>query len=192
MFILLSGPASFSSAVATLPEPPTWLHVLRLPLALLASLILLLIARHLISRPTLPIALSVQPKLIDVKTCQPLPATEVPASSGSASRFRWLPWLSRSKEMTTIKAATPRPVTATLPLPTPQGRAPSRAGPVRRPEPALAPHTQVDVEAPLPALFDCQTPVSMAKIIMSRHTYRRPSPHPSRAPSISTSPAPSS
>jgi hypothetical protein len=30
-------------------------------------------------------------------------------------------------------------------------------------------------EPPLPALYDTQLPISMAKMIMSRHTYRRPS-----------------
>jgi len=31
--------------------------------------------------------------------------------------------------------------------------------------------------APLPALYDTPVPMSMAKMIMSRHTYRRPSPN---------------
>ncbi|KAJ7435143.1 hypothetical protein FB451DRAFT_1309914 [Mycena latifolia] len=49
----------------------------------------------------------------------------------------------------------------------------ARAGPVRRPEPSLS---ALAVDAPLPALYECQTPASMAKMIMSRHTYRRPAP----------------
>ncbi|KAF8351968.1 hypothetical protein F5887DRAFT_1068342 [Amanita rubescens] len=50
---------------------------------------------------------------------------------------------------------------------------------VRRPGPAF--------ETPLPALYQTEVPVSMAKIIMSRHTYRKPTPRP---PSRSPSPTP--
>ncbi|KAJ7219006.1 hypothetical protein B0H12DRAFT_1241485 [Mycena haematopus] len=43
-------------------------------------------------------------------------------------------------------------------------------GIVRRPEARLRPR----IEAPLPAIYESKTPVSMAKMIMSRHTYRAP------------------
>ncbi|KAK2460874.1 hypothetical protein APHAL10511_007344 [Amanita phalloides] len=42
-------------------------------------------------------------------------------------------------------------------------------------------------ETPLPAMYQTEVPASMAKIIMSRHTYRRPTPRP---PSRSSSPSP--
>ncbi|KAJ6470996.1 hypothetical protein C8R45DRAFT_421895 [Mycena sanguinolenta] len=41
-----------------------------------------------------------------------------------------------------------------------------------RPEAALA--TKPRIEAPLPAIHESETPVSMAKMMMSRHTYRAP------------------
>ncbi|KAJ7059190.1 hypothetical protein C8F01DRAFT_274775 [Mycena amicta] len=52
---------------------------------------------------------------------------------------------------------------------------------VRRPEPGLA---AVGVEASVP-VYESQRPASMAKLIMSRHTYRRPAP-PSPPPSSSS------
>ncbi|KAJ6453508.1 hypothetical protein C8R45DRAFT_1223110 [Mycena sanguinolenta] len=56
-----------------------------------------------------------------------------------------------------------------------------------RPETALA--TKPRVEAPLPAIYESETPVSMANMMMSRHAYRAPSSTPRRSPSA---PAPSS
>ncbi|KAF7295749.1 hypothetical protein HMN09_01117200 [Mycena chlorophos] len=58
-----------------------------------------------------------------------------------------------------------------------------------RPEAALA--ARHVVEAPPAAIYESQTPASMAKLIMSRHTYRRPAPAPS-APSLTSASAPSS
>ncbi|KAF7762093.1 hypothetical protein Agabi119p4_8686 [Agaricus bisporus var. burnettii] len=46
----------------------------------------------------------------------------------------------------------------------------SAAQPWRRTGPAF--------ESPLPAMYQTDVPVSMAKMIMSRHTFRRPAPRP--------------
>jgi hypothetical protein len=54
---------------------------------------------------------------------------------------------------------------------------------VRRPEAALA--VRPRIEAPLPAIYESETPVSMAKMIMSRHTHRGPTPR--RSPSMPAS-----
>ncbi|KAJ7712250.1 hypothetical protein B0H14DRAFT_3019338 [Mycena olivaceomarginata] len=63
-------------------------------------------------------------------------------------------------------------------LPTPLSRHTYPKG-VRRPEPAFAARPRI--EAPLPAIYECPTPLSMAKLIMSRHhTQRRPA-HRARA-----------
>ncbi|KAJ6575630.1 hypothetical protein DFH09DRAFT_1311690 [Mycena vulgaris] len=81
------------------------------------------------------------------------------------------------QEKSTPKSA-PKPASSWLPLrlswetlpPPPASSASShvsRAGPVRHPEPALA--TRPRVEAPLPAIYESHTPVSMAKMIMTRH-----------------------
>ncbi|KAF9224890.1 hypothetical protein BS17DRAFT_701968 [Gyrodon lividus] len=52
----------------------------------------------------------------------------------------------------------------------------------RRPRPQFQP--------PPPALFENPVPLSMAKIIMSRHTFRRPNPNRARRTSISSSSRP--
>ncbi|KAJ7615582.1 hypothetical protein FB45DRAFT_1138255 [Roridomyces roridus] len=156
-----------------MPEPATWLHALRLPLAFLASLILLTLARRFLPRPALVVPIQVQEKLVAAKTA--LPAAETPTASHG--RFSWLPRLTwetlPAAPVPVMETKSKMPTTTTTtklntPLPLPNGRAPTRAGPVRRPEPALAPHLRVGVEAPLPALYSCP-PASMAKMTMSRH-----------------------
>nr|GAT60543.1 predicted protein [Mycena chlorophos] len=68
---------------------------------------------------------------------------------------------------------------------------------------ASRPQTTLNVDTPLPALYISEEPASMAKLIMGRHMYRRPTlPSPRRttpkharsvsAPTISYSPPPSS
>ncbi|KAJ7609864.1 hypothetical protein FB45DRAFT_1010128 [Roridomyces roridus] len=173
MFILPATSVT-DVALASMPEPATWLHALRLPLAFLASLILLTLARRFLPRPALVVPIQVQEKLVAAKTA--LPAAETPTASHG--RFSWLPRLTWETlpaapvPVMETKSKTPTTTTTTkpnMPLPLPNGRAPTRAGPVRRPEPALAPHLRVGVEAPLPALYSCP-PASMAKMIMSRHS----------------------
>ncbi|KAJ7021184.1 hypothetical protein C8F04DRAFT_1141819 [Mycena alexandri] len=52
------------------------------------------------------------------------------------------------------------------------------------PPPLRPAFTRITNTLAVPAIYECQTPVSMAKMIMSRHTYRRPtSPAPAPAPS---------
>lgn len=45
-------------------------------------------------------------------------------------------------------------------------------------------------EQPVPAIYQSQEPLSMAKLIMSRHTFRRPTPKPPKR-SVSVPPTPS-
>ncbi|KAF7327016.1 hypothetical protein MKEN_00276500 [Mycena kentingensis (nom. inval.)] len=124
------------------------------------------------------------------------PARDTVQPEKARARARWynglfgfaLKW----ETLPPISLADALPITLHPPPPPPiRGRYIYRGGRgvgfVRRPEPAPVSHK---VEAPLPALYDTQ-PASMAKLIMARHTFRRPaSPAaqtpaaPRRAPSI--------
>ncbi|KAJ7135148.1 hypothetical protein C8R46DRAFT_649866 [Mycena filopes] len=169
MFILPAHAAPFHLTAAA-PAAATWWAPLRLPLALIASLVLLALVRAVlvasfrrVHAAKLPVA--VLEKGVPVKdgksswlpayfSSAPSPAPPAPASDAPAPTVR--------------PAPTPAPSTAALAPPASRGRPAARAGPVRRPEPALSAH-HLSVEAPLPALYACETPVSMAKMIMSRH-----------------------
>ncbi|KAJ6575652.1 hypothetical protein DFH09DRAFT_1361807 [Mycena vulgaris] len=152
-----------------LPAAPARLRLFpaaTLALTLLAALLVLtMVHAAFAARRRLVLPLSAKPISVQVQEKSASKSAPKPASS-------WLP-LHLSWE--------------TLPPP-PVSSASShvpRAGPVRHPEPALA--TRPRVEAPLPAIYASPTPVSMAKMIMNRHTYRRPCPSLSRAsPSASS------
>ncbi|KAJ6569734.1 hypothetical protein DFH09DRAFT_1313523 [Mycena vulgaris] len=135
-----------------------------LALTLLAALLVLAGVRATVAaRRRLALPLSVKAIQVQVQEKITPKSAPKPASSWSPLRLSW----------------------ETLPPPpasSPQPHVP-RAGPVRRPEPALV--SRPRAEAPLPAIYESPTPVSMAKMIMNRHTYRRPSPSPSRPSSSS-------
>ncbi|KAJ7107588.1 hypothetical protein C8R44DRAFT_804811 [Mycena epipterygia] len=163
MFIL---PAQSLVLSAATPAAYPWLA----PLALLASVLLLALARAVLLRPCPPLALP-----LAVAEKQRLP---VRVKTTGLALLAWLLPLRLSWEtlqlglplMTQLKdeKTTPAPVEAKAPAP-PRGRITAA---VSRPEPARAARPRI--EAPLPAIYESQTPVSMAKMIMSRHTYRAP------------------
>ncbi|KAK7042667.1 hypothetical protein R3P38DRAFT_2891660 [Favolaschia claudopus] len=153
-------------------------------LALLsATLLLSLLIRFVLVRSSLAARLR-------LKATSPVPVAEkivpgdsesedAPKASEEKKSASWLATLSYSLPIALDqRAATPPPM---------RGRHVYRGGrgvgfvqpQPRRPEAALAMRQMV--EAPLPAIYECQTPASMAKMIMSRHTYRRASPPPPRA-----------
>ncbi|KAJ6470999.1 hypothetical protein C8R45DRAFT_421928 [Mycena sanguinolenta] len=203
MFILpVHAHTSSFSLPFSWPQPqfngvfPHWqwlLLPLRLGLTLLATLLVfVLVRRLLVSR-------------FGVKKAAPIavPAVEKPSPSsleGGEKRSSWLPSLNVNVNVnvnhgiTTLAESLPITLNGP-PAPPIRGRHVYRGGrgvgfnvSTRRPEAALA--TKQRVEAPLPAIYEPETPVSMAKMIMSRHTYRAPSPHaPRRSPAA---PAPSS
>ncbi|KAJ7721988.1 hypothetical protein B0H16DRAFT_1473559 [Mycena metata] len=170
MFILPAHAAPFA-AVASLDaaaQRAWW----TLPLTLLATLLILALVRAVTvtalfygrRAPALPLAVLEKGALglKPVVTAPPAPR-----------RWLHLPFLS-SSPATPATSTTPAPDAAQIPSsplsqapPAGRGRPAARAGAVRRPEPALS--VRARVEAPLPALYECQTPASMAKMIMSRH-----------------------
>ncbi|KAJ7178275.1 hypothetical protein C8R46DRAFT_1188291 [Mycena filopes] len=164
MFILPAHAAPFHLTAAA-PAAATWWAPLRLPLALIASIVLLALVRAVlvasfrrVHSAKLPVA--VLEKGVPVKSSSWLPAyfsTSAPAPPAPASD---------------APRPAPAPAPSTAAPPASRGRPAARAGPVRRPEPALSAH-HLSVEAPLPALYACETPVSMAKMIMSRHPRSR-------------------
>ncbi|KAJ7510727.1 hypothetical protein B0H11DRAFT_1032383 [Mycena galericulata] len=163
-------------------------HTWSAPLALLAALTVLLLIRHVLRSASLTPALPVSDKAAAAaaasflaKPTSALPAAEAPAAKWS-SLSTWLPlrlsWetLPASPPAPTAPSlkpspspSTPRSAAAPPPPPPSHAHAPVRAGALRRPEPALQHHQHQGVEAPLPALYACQTPASMARLIMSRH-----------------------
>ncbi|KAJ7178267.1 hypothetical protein C8R46DRAFT_1329413 [Mycena filopes] len=170
MFILPAHAAPFHLTAAA-PAAATWWAPLRLPLALIASLVLLALVRAVLVASfrrfssALPVAVlekgvpvkdtkssSWLPAYFSASTSTPSPSPPPPAPASDAPA-----------------RPTPAPSTAALAPPASRGRPAARAGPVRRPEPTLSAH-HLSVEAPLPALYACETPVSMAKMIMSRHS----------------------
>ncbi|KAJ7629332.1 hypothetical protein B0H17DRAFT_1109905 [Mycena rosella] len=157
MFIL-PAPAHVPELAAFPRLPALWLA----PLVCFAAGVLLVAARaFLAQRPlALPVSAKQQRGLVEK------PVSPQPTPTSAQPKAAWLPTLA----FETLPSAPPRTSTPV-----------ARAGPLRRPAPAARPR----VEAPLPALYAC-APASMAKMIMSRHTYRRPSP-PAPAPSSSPS-----
>ncbi|KAJ7135154.1 hypothetical protein C8R46DRAFT_1362264 [Mycena filopes] len=162
MFILPAHAAPFHLTAAA-PAAATWWAPLRLPLALIASIVLLALVRAVlvasfrrVHSAKLPVA--VLEKGVPVKSA----SSWLPAYFGSA------PAPPAPAPASDAPRPAPAPAPSTAAPPASRGRPAARAGPVRRPEPALSAH-HLSVEAPLPALYACETPVSMAKMIMSRH-----------------------
>ncbi|KAJ7024036.1 hypothetical protein C8F04DRAFT_1132552, partial [Mycena alexandri] len=185
MFILPAHAAPFalSASASALGEGPhrAWWT---LPLTLLATLVLLALVRAVTvlyprRAPALPVAVLEKAALAQPAT-RPKSRTwlRLPAFISAAAPSTSTP-ASDASLPTAAAACAPSPPAQTPPAG--RGRPAARAGAVRRPEPALS--VRARVEAPLPAIYECQTPVSMAKMIMSRHTYRRPtSPAPAPGP----------
>ncbi|KAJ7842581.1 hypothetical protein B0H13DRAFT_2098582 [Mycena leptocephala] len=176
MFILPAHASPAAFPALSVGAAQTWhaQHPLRLPLALLAAL--------LASSPSAPSSPRSAP-------CKAKPAPETKRTwLGGVFSFQTLPTL--TLELPTL------PITLSPPPPPAMrgrhvyrgGRGVGFANP-RRPEAALSART-MSVEAPLPAIYESQTPVSMAKMIMSRHTYRSPAPR--RAASTSSARRPPS
>jgi len=184
----------------------TWhwlLAPLRLPLTLAATLLVFLLVRAVLSSSSrlrlgadkgVPVALaaSAPQKAGDAEKTAPSQPPSPPASkSWFGVKLSWetlppLPLVNTLAEALPISLHPP-------PAPPMRGRHVYRGGRgvgfntgVRRPETALA--VRPVIEAPVPAIYENQEPVSMAKMIMSRHTYRRPSPAPRRSSSVSTAP----
>ncbi|KAF7311775.1 hypothetical protein MIND_00188000 [Mycena indigotica] len=207
MFIL---PAH--GAAAALPQPLAHLAahsagpLLRSwPAALVLALALVLLVRAAVAVATFALA-RFRPKAVPSgpgakeKQAQEAHPSPVPAdANGHAqqgpAKGRWWNGLFRLRaSLPPLSLAEALPITLhPPPPPVMRGRYVYRGGRgvgfSTRKETALA------VETPVPAIYETQTPASMAKLIMSRHTYRRPTP-PSlpqaprrvRAPSIISAP----
>ncbi|KAF8188834.1 hypothetical protein K438DRAFT_1833414 [Mycena galopus ATCC 62051] len=96
--------------------------------------------------------------------------------------FLVIPMISKGNPETPMEKADEKALLTSLSLNPPvaqRGRHVSRGvgskSNARRPD-AAARAVRPMIEAPLPAIYESETPVSMAKIIMSRHTYRAPPP----------------
>jgi hypothetical protein len=184
MFILPAHAHPFD-AVAFPAADWHWLFApLRLPLTLVATLLVFLVVRAvLLSRVSLTSQKGVPVALVEkAEAAKPKPAPASKQSSWFGVKLSWetLPSVNAIAEALPISLNPPPP-------PAMRGRHVYRGGRgvgfnVRRPEAALA--VRPRIEAPLPAIYESETPVSMAKMIMSRHTYRAPSPR--RAPSASS------
>ncbi|KAJ7099795.1 hypothetical protein C8R44DRAFT_810339, partial [Mycena epipterygia] len=161
MFILPAQSPSPLALSAATPAVHPWLA----PLALLASLLLLALARAVLLRTRAPLALP-----LAVAEKQRLPVAGKALTTPLALiawllplRLSWETLPSDLPPMAPLKDEKTAPIEAKAPAP-PRGRV---AAAVSRPEPARAARPRV--EAPLPAIYESQTPVSMAKMIMSRH-----------------------
>jgi hypothetical protein len=151
------------------------------------------------SNPRSPLA----PPLLQEAPADQLEKATATASPTPASKPRrsWLP-LALSWE--TLPLTATLPITLSPPPPAMRGRHVCRGGRgvgLTRPEAARI-RAVAPVECPPAAIYESQTPVSMAKMIMSRHvrcfplclsysrpdtlikTFRRPSPAPRRASSL--------
>ncbi|KAJ7135165.1 hypothetical protein C8R46DRAFT_1048095 [Mycena filopes] len=155
MFILPAHAAPFQLTAAA-PAAATWWAPLRLPLALIASLVLLALVRAVLVASfrrfssALPVAVlekgvpvkdtkssSWLPAYFSASTSTPSPSPPPPAPASDAPA-----------------RPTPAPSTAALAPPASRGRPAARAGPVRRPEPTLSAH-HLSVEAPRTSLVSC-------------------------------------
>ncbi|KAJ7833059.1 hypothetical protein B0H13DRAFT_2111522 [Mycena leptocephala] len=194
MFILPAHASPAAFPALSVGAAQTWhaQHPLRLPLALLAALLALLTLRAFFAsvralRSPKGLAVSASVSASASEKAKPAPETKRTWLGGVFS-FQTLPTL--TLELPTL------PITLSPPPPPAMrgrhvyrgGRGVGFANP-RRPEQALSART-MSVEAPLPAIYESQTPVSMAKMIMSRHTYRSPAPR--RAASTSSARRPPS
>ncbi|KAJ6569744.1 hypothetical protein DFH09DRAFT_1362940 [Mycena vulgaris] len=161
----------FPAHTQVLPAAPARLRLfpgvtLTLALTLLAALLVLAVVHAAVAaRTRLALPLSAKAIQVQVQEKSTPKSAPKPASSWLPLRLSW--------------ETLPPPLVSSASSHVP------RAGPVRRPEPALA--IRPRVETPLLAIYESPTPVSMAKMIMSRHTYRRPSPSPSRASASASS-----
>ncbi|KAJ6587956.1 hypothetical protein B0H19DRAFT_1097561 [Mycena capillaripes] len=193
MFILPAHAQPFDLAPQSLSLTGQKLHTwawllspLRLPLTLAATLTVFLLVRAVLARgrstkaTSLPAALAADKAPVADKSA---PADKPAPKSWLGGLLSWetLPPLSLSASFDVLPAipiALSGPGSVTGPPPAMRGRHVYRGGRgvgfVRRPEAALSARPRI--EAPLPAIYESQTPVSMAKMIMSRHTHRRPSP----------------
>ncbi|CAK5278301.1 unnamed protein product [Mycena citricolor] len=198
MFIL---PAPVSATALqlelALPASPAWVSSLSMPyirlaLVLLTTLAILALVRVVLcsrAHAVIPVALAVEKAGTPVATVATNEKTAEPAVGHTRWLARLLSWKKKSS-LSDISASAPSmALSRTLPLAIRPSVAPPMRGQrgvrgvglARRPE---VPRALVDV--PLPALFQCQTPASMAKAIMSRHTHRRPSAIPSSSSRRST------
>ncbi|KAF7366987.1 hypothetical protein MSAN_00957500 [Mycena sanguinolenta] len=179
MFILPAHAHPFDAASSSFPFSwsaasngllAQWiLSPLRLALTLLATLLVFMAVRRVLSA-----------RFGAKKAVVTVPVSEkqgAPPADSTTEKRSWRGLLP-SLNVTTLAEALP--ITLNGPPPPPmRGRHVYRGGrgvgfnvSTRRPEAALA--TRPRVEAPLPAIYESETPVSMAKMIMSRHTYRTP------------------
>ncbi|KAJ7654083.1 hypothetical protein DFH06DRAFT_521433 [Mycena polygramma] len=192
----LVAPAALSHG----PHSWAWASSVRLTLAVLATLTLLLVVRSVLRAFVLPKVLS------SASASSALPASEktVPASPtdkhdatpAQAKRTSWLGLFSWETLPLPVPAVSASDLTIPIalnavPPPAMRGRHVYRGG---RGVGFATPRARANIEAPLPAIYESQTPVSMAKMIMSRHTYRRPTPPspPAPAPKRSASASASS
>ncbi|KAJ7325811.1 hypothetical protein DFH08DRAFT_886264 [Mycena albidolilacea] len=165
MFILAAHASPFSavapSAFALATSP------LRLSLTLLATFLIFALIRRVLAAGRPALSLPLAEKRLALRA----PVVVEKKSDVAPSSRTWFGLFSFSSE------AAPAPAPDSE-LPTPLSRHTYPKG-VRRPEPAFAARPRI--EAPLPAIYECPTPLSMAKLIMSRHhTQRRPA-HRARA-----------
>ncbi|KAJ7209203.1 hypothetical protein GGX14DRAFT_453289, partial [Mycena pura] len=183
------APKSFTGAAAWHP----WLAPLRLPLLLLATLVVFALVRAILAlRRPIPIPVAVVEKLgkAPVAIAEPKAdagaESEAQAPGSKRTLFGFLKW----ETLPPISLAEALPITLNPPPPPPMRgghvyRGGRGVGFVRRPEPALSTRPPVEVPrmclchlcgsqahqayAAVPAIYDTQTPASMAKLIMSRH-----------------------
>ncbi|KAJ6471002.1 hypothetical protein C8R45DRAFT_1015141 [Mycena sanguinolenta] len=186
MFILPVHAHPFDAASSSFPFSFTgvfshwqWLlSPLRLALTLLATFIVFCAVRRLL---TWRVRIGAK-KAVPVSVEKPLSSSPSSSEGGNESeKKRSWRGLLPSVSVNTLAEALPITLSGP-PAPPMRGRHVYRGGrgvgfnlSTRRPEAALA--TKPRVEAPLPAIYESETPASMAKMIMSRHV--RPLPLPS-------------
>ncbi|KAF7366971.1 hypothetical protein MSAN_00955800 [Mycena sanguinolenta] len=162
-----------SNAVAfnTMAEWHRLLSPLRLPLVVLllflvVRLIMLAVTWDSDEMDMIPVALDEKAQ----------PAKEKKSWLGGVLSVEMVPSTEVSPDPATRNATTPPPMRG-QPGPRVADGIPANARPL-----AIRPK----IQAPLPAIYESKTPVSMAKMIMSRHTYRPPAARRSPSP-LSTS-----
>ncbi|KAJ7604672.1 hypothetical protein DFH06DRAFT_1253796 [Mycena polygramma] len=189
----LVAPAALSHG----PHSWAWASSVRLALALLATLTLLLLVRSVLRAFVLPKVFSSSSSSSSASPPRPRISTRT-LPPAPAKRTSWLGLFSWETLPLPVPAVSASDLTIPIalnavPPPAMRGRHVYRGG---RGVGFAAPRARANIEAPLPAIYESQTPVSMAKMIMSRHTYRRPtppSPAPAPAPKRSASaPSPAS
>ncbi|KAJ6513723.1 hypothetical protein C8R47DRAFT_618039 [Mycena vitilis] len=184
MFILPAHAHPFdlvAPAALVAAHPHSWPSCTRLALACLATLALLLLVRAVLRAFVLPKVSPPSSASLPASEKTPVSPTS-PTSPTSSPAHKKRTWLGLFRWETLPLPPAPDltiPIALTaVPSPAMRGRHVYRGGRGV----GFAPRARANIEAPLPAIYESETPVSMAKMIMSRHTYRRPAPPSPPAP----------